>query len=201
MSNAIRETKNYGKINISRIYVGEKQKEGSKTVEVKQVVTTTSFYPSKVFNNSLEDSLFSESAYGAPENTFTNTETRVAWPIVPVGASEEDIRKMIEGLKDARIKKILSHAPILNANQQKAVDNGLRTLDEYANAQVVRYGDTHEKAGQPVLYNGKVQYKVNAFCQTAVEDEDRRPTTEEFRSKELEAELNPAFMIEDNQEV
>ena len=64
MSNASNVSTKKGKITFSRLYTNNYQKQGSQTLEIKQVIKTVSSYPSKKYNSNLQDSLFSESDFG-----------------------------------------------------------------------------------------------------------------------------------------
>ena len=91
MSNATRKTVQRGKVTFSRLFASDYQKSGSKTLEIKQLITTTMYYPTKKFNSDLQDALFSESDFGVEENGYETTETRVAWIPVPANYNEAQV--------------------------------------------------------------------------------------------------------------
>src|SRR5690349_20602069 len=94
------------------------------------------------------------------------------------------------------IYRVLSNAPILTEDQKYAVAMGLRTKDQFANSQAIRYPESHEDAGQLVLDRaGKVQYRRTFFWPTAMADIDQRGG-EVYLSAELEAELNGAHVMQ-----
>lgn len=198
MSNATRVTTTRGKVTFSRLYKAEKQKAGSKTVEVKQTITTTSYYAGKKYNSDLQDALVSDDAFGAEEQSYTNTSTRVAWILVPSDFTEAKVKELLAKSPKQCIQQITSNAPILNENQQAAITNGIATLDSFANSQAIRYGSNSENAGQLILDSaGRVQYKVNVWKKEATEDEDRRGNGEYYVSAELVEELEGAGIYVD----
>jgi hypothetical protein len=198
MSNAQNTTVTRSKISFSRLYKASYQKEGSKTLEVKQLIKTTSHYPSKKYNSSLQDGLFSESDFGAETNTYTQEETRVAWILVPENKTETEIKLMINNLPNSCIYKVLSNEPILDENQKQSIATGLKTKADFANAQVVRYGDNHEKAGQLILdTDGNVQYRRTFFSKEVKADEDYRSNGEVYMSREIEMEFEGASVFFD----
>lgn len=198
MSNAQNTTVTRSKISFSRLYKASYQKEGSKTLEVKQLIKTTSHYPSKKYNSSLQDGLFSESDFGAETNTYTQEETRVAWILVPENKTETEIKLMINNLPNSCIYKVLSNEPILDENQKQSIATGLKTKADFANAQVVRYGDNHEKAGQLILdTDGNVQYRRTFFSKEVKADEDYRGVVEVYMSREIEMEFEGASVYFD----
>ncbi len=198
MSNASRTTTTRSKVSFSRLYKAEKQKAGSKTVEVKQQITTTSYYAGKKYNSDLQDALVDDSVFGAEEQSYTNTSTRVAWILVPSDFTEGKVKEMLGKHPKQSIQQITSNAPILNENQKAAIANGIATLDSFANSQAIRYGSNSENAGQLILDNaGRVQYKVNVWKKEFVEDDDRRGNGEVYVSPELVEELEGAGIYVD----
>lgn len=194
MSNASREVSTKGKVTFSRLYKSEYQKEGSLTVEVKQIITKKSYYAAKKYNSDLQDNLFSDEEFGAEEKEYSSTETRVAWIQVPSTTTEAQVKQMILKLAStACIFKILSNAPILDSNQQKAIDNNLKSLEDFSDAQVARYPRGSEKEGQVILDdNSKVQYRRTLFSKIHKEDIDLRGNGDEFVSETVIEELEGA---------
>jgi hypothetical protein len=200
MNNAQNVNTTRGKIQFSRLFSNSYQKAGSKTLEVKQIINTISSYASKKYNSNLQDGLFSETDFGGETTEFTSTETRVAWILVPEGKGETEIRTMLNTLPSACIYKVLSNEPILDDNQKQAIANGLKAKADFANAQAVRYGDTHENAGQLILdADGNVQYRRTFFSKEVREDEDYRGNGQVYMSREIEMEIDGAIAYHTDQ--
>ncbi len=198
MSNAQNTTVKRSKLSFSRLYKASYQKAGSKTLEVKQLITTTSHYPSKKYNSSLQDGLFTESEFGAETNSYTQEETRVAWILVPENKTETEIKLMLNSLPNSCIYKVLSNEPILDENQKQSISSGLKTKADFANSQVVRYGENHEKAGQLILdADGNVQYRRTFFSKEVKADEDFRGNGQVYMSREIEMEFDGASVYFD----
>ena len=71
-------------------------------------------------------------------------------------------------------------------------------MDDYANSQVVRFGDSHEKAGQLVLdANGKPQYRAIFYSNIAKEDVDGRTEHAEdfYASAQISVEMSGAQVM------
>lgn len=171
----VRKEVSKGALEISRVYAADYQKEGTLTAEIKQTITTKSYYPSKSVSNNLQDNPFSTSDFGFSENEYTANETRVVWVEVPVGSTVESVAAKLATLPDANIYKMLANKPILSDNQVYAIGAGLTTKDIIADKQVVRYPSGHPQAGQIILDpQGKVQYKATYFKTTAMADQDLR---------------------------
>jgi len=189
---AIRKEKTKGKLTVSRVYNSDFQKEGRLTAELKQKVTTVSYYPSKKIDSNLQDNLFSLSDFGFQEEEYTSVETRVAWIDVPVDMTPEKVTELLDKNEDANLYRILSNEPILNENQLYAIEEGITTLDTFANKQIIRYPANHAKAGEIVLDDfGKPQYRAIFFSLTAKEDIDNRNEVADnfYMSAEIQAEL------------
>ena len=202
----IRREATDGPLIVSRVYTSPFQKKGTLTAELKQTVTVKSFYPSAQVSNSIQDNPFSASEFGFQEQEFDSKDTRVAWIDVPLGSNVETVKQKLEGIKDARLYRVLSNRPIISDNQQYAIDNPELdvSLDSIANEQVVRYPEGHEDAGKLILdRNGKVQYRRNALSVRGFEDKDMRtPEPSDFYvTPELHAEINGSVHIEESQQV
>ena len=194
MKNQIKKTVTKQPITISRVYKSDYQKDGTKTAELKQKVTVDTYYPSKVVATNLQDNIFEATEFGFEPQKFSNTETRVAWIDVPENTTMEVVKTRIDALKGATLYKVMSNKPILSNTEEYAINNPELevNLDTFANRQVVRYPQNHEKAGQIVLdKNGKVQYRRIAFSKTIVEDIDKRveDPKEVYMSPEIKQEL------------
>lgn len=180
------------KVELTRIYAAEFQKAGTLTAELKQEVITTSFYPSKKVETSMQNGLFSTSDFGFDEQVFTNTETRYAWVPVPEGATEDQVKQMLEkaNANGAVIYKVLDNEPILDESQLYSISIGQRTLADFANRQVVRYPKDHGTMPEQIcLVNNKVQYRKTYFWNSAKGDVDNRGKGKVYVSPELTAEL------------
>ena len=94
--------------------------------------------------------------------------------------------------KTACLYRIKSSFPIISDNQKYAIDEGLRTMDDYANDQVLRYPEgATNKEGEDVSEElvldeqGKAQYRAVFFYSTHKEDRDlRNNSADEFYSSE-----------------
>lgn len=171
----IRKTVTKGNLEVARVHATAYQKEGTLTAEIKQTITTKSYYPSKSVSNNMQDNPFSTAEFGFSEQEYSSEEKRVAWVDVPVGSTVESVAAKLAALPDATICKILANRPIITDSQQYAIKAGLTTMDAIADKQVVRYPVGHPQAGALILDSkGKVQYKATFFKNTATEDSDLR---------------------------
>lgn len=191
----IRKEVSKSAISVTRVYKSDYQKDDTLTAELKQTVTTNSFYPSKSVANSLQDNIFSMSDFGFEEQKYENKEVRVAWIDVPVGMTVEQVQAKLNATEGATLYRVLSNKPIISDTEQYAIDNPELDvdLDAFANRQAVRFPNGHESEGELATdANGKVQYRRIAFSTQGADDQDTR--TEEpsdfYASPELEAELN-----------
>lgn len=192
INNGIRHVTTRTPVILSRIYKADFQKEGTLTAELRQEITIDSYYPSKKVETNMQNSLFDTKEFGFTEQHFQNTEKRVAWVPVPEGATEEQVKDMLDKANKAGavIYKVLDSAPILDENQQYAIKTGQRTLDDYANTQAIRYPSNHlEMPDQLCLNNGMVQYRRTFFWNSPKNDIDNRGKGETYMSPELMAEL------------
>lgn len=187
-----------GAITVDRVYVADYQKEGSETAELRQEVTIRSKYPSVQTETDMQNGLFSNSAFGYEPKVFESVEKRVAWIPVPKGTTIQQVEALLATKPAACIYKVLSNEPILDKNQQYAIDAGLKTKDDFANAQVARYPENHEKAGEVILdKNEKVQYRRTFFWNVAHEDMDLRTAdATQYLSEEIALELKGASILE-----
>lgn len=191
MDNSIRKTVNKGAVTIDSLHSTEYQKEGTKTAQLRQVISTTSYYPSKQIKNELQDNPFAMDDFGFTEDEFTNKEERVAFIDVPVAIQTAD--EVLAKLRpDSCLYRIMSNHPIISSNQDYAIKQGLITLDQIAEKQVVRYGKGHTQEGQLVKdSNFKPQYRQVFFSLTAKEDIDNRNTVADdyYASPLIQSEL------------
>jgi len=192
--NGPRVEKTKGPISVSRVYVsGEFQKKDTLTAEFKQQVTTKSFYPAIKVNSNMSANLFdAKDDFGAAEKEFESTEERVAWMLVPVNTTIEQVVAKLAAAPGATLYRVLSYEPILDDNQKYAIGAGLKTLDDFANKQALRYPDNHPTdARKLILNNGKVQYRRIFFMDKAQADIDARDISKTYITPEIQAELAP----------
>ena len=163
-----------GALEISRVHATAYQKEGTLTAEIKQTVTTKSFYPSKSVSNNMQDNPFSTAEFGFSEQEYTSNSKRVVWVDVPLESTVESVATKLAALPNASIYRMYANKPILTDNQLYAISAGLTTKDAIADKQAIRYGEGDAQAGKLILKNGKPQYKADFFKSTATADQDLR---------------------------
>lgn len=166
----------FGALEVSRIYTSAYQKEGTKTAELKQTVTTKSYYPTKSVSSNLSDNVFDTKDFGFEEKQFSRTSTRVAWVDVPANLSDEAIIAQFAKFPEATIQQTLANHPILTDKQKYAIENGITTKDVIADSQVLRYPQGDEKEGQVILDENtkKPMYRGLYFRTSRVADVDLR---------------------------
>lgn len=190
-------------VTVDKVYKSLYQKEGTNSAQLRQVVTTAAFYPSKRISNDHQDNIFSLEEFGFEEKEFTSEDHRVSWIDIPEAITNvDDVAARLP--QESCLYKILSNRPIITDSQANAIDNPdlPLTLDKVANRQVVRYSDGNERAGQLILDpNGKPQYKHNFFSKTPKEDVDLRTevANDYYVSDEIKAELLGASVIQGQQ--
>ena len=109
----------------------------------------------------------------------TNHLQLVAWMDIPQCVTVEALTERLKKFPEATIYKIVDNHPILTDNQKYAINQGLRNMEDYANAQVVRHGSDDPEgkwaAGDLVLDNlGRPVYKATFFSSVKKDDVDRR---------------------------
>jgi hypothetical protein len=175
MTQGVRKEISKSPLAISRVHATQWQKEGTLTAELKQTVTTKSYYPSKSVSNNMQDNPFSTSDFGFSEQEYSSDEKRVAWVDVPVGSTVESVAAKLGSLPGCTIYKVLANRPIITDSQNYAISAGLTSMEAIADKQAVRFPEGHPQAGTLILdTNGKVQYKATFFKSTAKADEDLR---------------------------
>lgn len=197
--NRIRKEVTVTPIMVSRVYKASYQKDNTLTAELKQTVTTKSFYPTKSVSNELKDNPFSNVQLGISEGEpYEQKETRVTWIDVPADSTEESVQAKLATLPSANIYKILANKPILSSSQQAGIDAGLTTTDIIADGQAVRYSKDHPQAGKLVLFNGKPQFRVTYFKSEGSPDVDMRNTdiADFYTTATMKAELSNSVVIE-----
>jgi hypothetical protein len=172
-ANAVRKEVSISAITVDKIYKADYQKDNTLTAQLRQTVKTVSFYPSKQVGSSLKDSPFTAAECGFQEEQYPYTEKRVAWVNVPVSVSADDVLGKIPA--EAVLYKMISNRPILSDHQLYSIENGLKTMDEYSDAQVVRYGEGSDNAGQLILdLNNKPQYRAIFYSNSPKKDVELR---------------------------
>lgn len=178
--NGIRKVRTVGPITVDHVRSSEFDKEGTQQAQIRQEIETISYYPAATIKNSMSDNLFEMSDFSdMKERSFPNTEKRVTWMTVPYGTTPEEVAERLARYPKAVIYRTISNHPILTDNQQMAIRQKLRTKDEFADRQVLRYAPGTEVNGRDVseeliLFRDKVQYRVNHFSLEGKEDVDER---------------------------
>lgn len=202
--NGIKQVQTRSRVEVVNLAKGKYNKDKMIQAEVRQVVETTTSYPSTKITNSLNDALFSTDEYGIAEQTFKSLEKRVAWLNVPESATKESVQAKIA--PDAVLYRILSNHPILSA-EDEAVLNDPKfdvSLDTYADSQIARYPEGHEKAGTIILDNlGKPMYRRIAFANKKVKDRDIRTQdpSDFYMSPKIQAELEQVPTVIPEQQI
>lgn len=198
VTNGVTHTTTASPISLDKIYKADFQKPGTMTAQLRQTVTTVSEYPSKKVDNNLQANIFSTEEFGFEMQEFTSTEERVAWIPVPEKTTAKQLNaKLVEANKaGAVIYRVLGNQPILSDDQKYAINQGLRTTDDFAATQAVRYPEgTKNKADEDVSGKlvldkaGNVQYRRTFFWASAQADVDVRGTATPYVSPELAKEL------------
>lgn len=195
-TNAIKTEIFKSPIEVAEIRVSDFQKTGTKTAVLKQIVNIKSVYPTKSVSSDLQDNIFGMQDFGFEEQEFESKRTNVAFIPVPENATVESVTAQLKKFPGACLYRILSNEPILTDKQRYAISQGLKTLDDFANSQVVRYGEGSENAGELLLdSNGKVQYKAVFFSTKPKDDIDLRTADDTmYLTPELEMEYNESIL-------
>jgi hypothetical protein len=173
-TNGIRKEVMVGALTVDKVYVAEFQKEGTKTAQLRQVVKTKSFYPSKKIDSSHQDNPFALEEFGFEEQEYDSEEKRVTWINIPEAITDvaDVLAKFPQG---SMLYKVMSNRPTITDHQAYSIDAGILTIEQVADKQIVKYGEGHEKAGQLILdNNGKPQYRSIFYSNEAVADVDNR---------------------------
>lgn len=191
-NNAISNVTTRSPLVVEEVKVSNFQKAGTKTAVLRQTVETVSTYPSKSVSSDLQDNVFGMEDFGFESQEYTSTRSNVAFIDVPENSTIESVQAKIDSFPKACLYRILSNEPILTNNQKYSITAGLKTMDDYANSQVVRFGEGTVNAGSLLLDNNqKVQYRAVFFSSQHKEDIDRRDATDNmYLSPEIEEEYN-----------
>ena len=181
---------------VEEVKVSSFQKVGTMTAVLKQTIETISKYPSKSVSSDMQDNIFGMQDFGFESQEYTSTRTNVAFMDVPTGSTIESVTLQLSKFPKACLYRVMSNEPILTDKQKYSITAGLKTMDDYANSQVIRYGEGSEQAGELLLdSNGKVQYRAVYFSIKDKEDIDLRNNSDEmYLSPELELEFNEAIL-------
>jgi hypothetical protein len=183
-------------IEVSRLYKGNYQKEGTITAELKQTIETKSFYPTKSVSNNMQDNPFATKDFGFQDKEYTTFETRVTWIPVPEAMTEQEVVAHMAKITKATIYRVLSNKPSISDAQQAGINAGQTTLDIIANAQAIRYPKDHSTHAGKLIpdTNGKVQYRAVYYSNTFKEDIDSRTAdvSNFYLTDEIRAEIQNA---------
>lgn len=201
--NGIKSTIEIGDIEVVELKIADYQKKGTITAVLKQTVKMSSLYPAKSVSNNLQDNIFSLEEFGKDFVTepYVSTRVNVAFMDVPEASTIESVTKKLAAFPNATLYRIMANKPILNSNQEYAIKENLKTMDDFAKSQVVRYGANddkgHRKDDLILDKHGKIQYKVIYFSSTEKEDIDLRNAdpSDFYVSPELEVEYNEALLL------
>jgi len=190
-------------VTFSGISTVEFQKKGTKRVELRQKVTTKSFYPTIKLESNMQNSLFTPEESGIEASEFTSEENRVAWVDVKETMSEAEIvaRIAADSTNGSTIYRVLKSSPIIDENQQYAINQGLRDKDHYANAQVVRFPENNKTVAEGTANkiikdaNGNPQYRRTFYWKTPHADVDARDVNDVYLSPEIALELQGASAL------
>lgn len=210
-----------GKLEVSRVYTSDYQKEGTKTAEIKQIVTTKSFYPSKSVRNDLQDNPFGNEEFGFEEREYSQSRTDVAWIDIPENKTLEDVKAVLAANPNATIYRVIGNSPIFHSGQlaqmeriknddskseEQRNEEILSLKNQIANRQVLRYSSDAEdgsyKKDEIITDSfGKPQYKATFYSNTDKVDEDRRTSDPKdyYASKEILAEMHKSSAVVESQ--
>lgn len=200
----VSHTTSVGKITLDKISKSDFQKEGTLSAQLRQIVTTVSSYPSKKTATELQANIFDNAEFGFEAKTYESTEARIAWIPVPANIDQAvlEAKLVLANEKGACIYRVLSNAPILDENQKYAITAGIRTLDQFAATQAVRYPENEKTIADGTANKltldkaGNVQYRRTFFWNSPMADVDVRGTVEPYVSPELMAELAGASVMQ-----
>lgn len=203
-----------GAIMLDKIFEGEFQKKGTLSAQIRQEIVTKSFYPSKKVSNEARGNIFTTEDFGFDSTEFESKETRMDWLPVPENATVEQVQKLLDAAYagGATIYRVLSNQPIITSDQAYSIEQGQKTLNDYANAQVVRYpegakvkdanGVEQDVSNQLIVdKDSNVKYRKTFFWKDLVNGEIHadsdlsKGTTTCYKTPEIKAELEGASVI------
>lgn len=150
--------------------------------QIRMIVTKT--YPDGKAGNSLNDSIFTNDAFGFGEGSSFE-DKRVTWIDVPAELTKAEVEAQLKKYPNARLYKVLSYDinDVLTEEQKSAMESGLssKTLDDYKEALCVKNAET----GEVIMHNGKEQYRTIGFSISGKEDVDLREKAPESVSIQM----------------
>ena len=201
MSNVIKVI-TYQPITIDNIKTSQFTKKGTLTAQIRQQVITKTSYPAVNTNDGVTSDIFA----GEFENVgigkeYSNTENRVAFITVPDTCTVQMLQNKLNGLvqagKQPVIMKIVSNRPILTDNQKASIASQLKTMDDYANTQAIRFSkhNTEGNANKLILDdNQNVLYKRTFFQADKVADVNTCDPNDTYVSPQLEEEMKAVLI-------
>lgn len=186
-----------GQVTLDSLTVTKYQKNGTQTAQLRQVLTTTSEYPTQKIKSEHSDNLFDAVDFGIETRSFTNTKNRVTFMDVPTTVSKDDIEGLLS--PENCIHRIVGNHPILTEAKSYGIKVGNITLDEIADQQVMKYINEKGKSVLDLSLNGKVQYKTDSFSLVQKEDDLSRLTSapkDFYASAAIQAELNGQVKVQ-----
>lgn len=186
MSNQIKKSREFGPLTVREVSASKFQKEGTLTATLEQKVITTALYPSKKFGNERNDNVFDAEDFDVESQEFSYEETRIAFMLVPVGTTKEEVEAKLKNFPNARIYRVLSSKPILTSDQEWAIKNGNLTLEQVKAKQTVINPSTGEIIPDA---NGNLQFRATFLSTSGRKDEDLRTliaSNEAIKSNVLE---------------
>lgn len=188
-----------GPVTIDSIGVSKFQKPKTLTATLRQVITTTSYYPAARASNEAQDNFFTVEEFGFGEQEFVSVENRIAFLLIPETMNAEELLQRITNNPKARIYKVVSNHPILTPDQKSAIVRGQKILDDFADKQVVRYPiSDNDNSGKIILdSNGKIQYRKTYSSTIGRQDQDFRTADSDnfYISAAIRAELADASIM------
>ena len=88
-NNGIRKVITKSVLTVEKVYKGDYQKDGTLTAQIRQTITTDSYYPGKSVTNDHQDNIFSSAEFNFEEKEYQSVENRLAWIDVPEGSTIE----------------------------------------------------------------------------------------------------------------
>ena len=165
------------------------------TAELKQTVTTKSFYPSTQISNNLSGNIFTTADFGFTDTEHTNSSIRVSWIDVPLGSTVESVTAKLAEYPQATLYTLMGNRPFITDAQDYSIKSPEidLTLDHIANQQVIRGRKDNSEELEIKLDSrtGKIQYRMVGFSAVAKEDIDVRDSdpTNTYSTPEIDAEL------------
>lgn len=206
MGNEITKVLTREAIVVAEIRESQFAKTGVLTAVLKQAIKSVSTYSGATHSNSMQDNVFGMDDFDSVEQEFANESTRVAFMDIPASATIKQVQAKFDALPNAVLYRVLSNSPVLHDDHKKAIANEIVELDTIAMSQLVRFGAGHEKEGDLILVDNKIQYAKTFLSIQAKDDVDLRGGEQYLPSEVIEElgldnpELTPEIVI-NSQEV